>query len=105
MENGDFDLDFFMDIDVNEVLSSLRKNRDTLDTFSWIGKAFECYKINRFVGIESEKALESKANSLNQNSSFLAGLVFLNGNNSKHIQYKIRMGKDLVPSSNELKSQ
>ena len=71
--NGGINASFFIDSNLTEIMTILEDNEDILETMEWVGKAFECYQTDRFVGTESEKDLEDLAIKLNQNGEFLAG--------------------------------
>ena len=71
--NGGINASFFIDSNLTEIMTILEDNEDILETMKWVGKAFECYQTDRFVGTESEKDLEDLAIKLNQNGEFLAG--------------------------------
>ena len=107
IDGSKFDLDFLKDLDLNDLWTDLQDYEPTFEMLKWGSKAFGCYKTDRFFGFESEAELEKEAKRLNDNQEFFAGLVFLNPNNgsSNHIQYKIRMAKDAVPNSKDLKDR
>ena len=117
---NNIDIESILGFNLTEFIDDLKSNEEYLNSMEIAEYAFDCYSTNRFMGTESEKILEEKANELAQNGTFFAGLVFLheqpkivtNGANwydmvppPTHLQYKIRMGHDSVPSSNELKSK
>ena len=107
IDGSKFDLDFLKDLDLNDLWTDLQDYEATFEMLKWGSKAFGCYKTDRFFGFESEAELEKEAKRLNDNQEFFAGLVFLNPTNgsSNHIQYKIRMAKDAVPNSKNLKDR
>ena len=72
--NGDINADFFINANLTEIMNLLEENEGNLDTLKWVGKTFECYSTNRFIGLETEKELENLAQTLNGNGSFFAGI-------------------------------
>lgn len=108
-DNLDLDIETFINANVTDLVTQLLVFENMLKSMELIGKASDCYKINRFVGVSNESALEAEAMDTNgdgKSGNFLAGLVFLpSDTNSHHVQYKIRMSKDFVPSSAELKAE
>ena len=72
--NGDIDADFFINANLTEIVNLLEENEGSLDTMKWVGKTFECYSTNRFIGVETEKELENLAQTLNADGSFFAGI-------------------------------
>ena len=107
IDGSKFDLEFLKDLDLNDLWTDLQDYETAFEMLKWGGKAFGCYQTDRFVGFESESDLEKEAKKLNENQEFFAGLVFLNSSNgsSNHVQYKIRMAKDSVPNSKDLKDR
>ena len=76
--NGDINADFFINANLTEIMNLLKENEGNLDTMKWVGKTFECYSTNRFIGVDSENELEKLARTLNDDGSFFAGIfVFL----------------------------
>ena len=74
--NGDINADFFINANLTEIINLLEENEGNLDTMKWVGKTFECYSTNRFIGVETEKELESLAQTLNGDGSFFAGIFY-----------------------------
>ena len=72
--NGDINADFFINANLTEIINLLEENEGNLDTMKWVGKTFECYSTNRFIGVETEKELENLAQTLNADGSFFAGI-------------------------------
>ena len=75
--NGDINADFFINANLTEIMNLLEENEGNLDTMKWVGKAFECYSTNRFIGVDSENELEKLARTLNDDGSFFAGRFVL----------------------------
>ena len=71
--DGGIDASFFINSNLTEIMNILQDNEDILETMKWVGKAFECYQTDRFVGTESEKDLEDLAIKLNKDNEFFAG--------------------------------
>ena len=74
--NGDINADFFINANLTEIMNLLEENEGNLDTMKWVGKTFECYSTNRFIGVDSENELEKLARTLNDDGSFFAGIFF-----------------------------
>ena len=72
--NGDIDADFFINANITEIMNLLEENEGNLETMKWVGKTFECYSTNRFIGVDTEHELEKLAQTLNDDGSFFAGI-------------------------------
>ena len=72
--NGTIDVNFFLDANLTEVFTLLKDNEENLEIMKWVGKAFECYSTDRFIGVETETQLEELAQSLSEESDFFAGI-------------------------------
>eukprot|EP00095_Tigriopus_kingsejongensis_P012211 maker-scaffold927_size80360-snap-gene-0.22 protein:Tk12211 transcript:maker-scaffold927_size80360-snap-gene-0.22-mRNA-1 annotation:"atp-binding cassette" len=103
------DLSSLTDLNLPEVVRTLSEQKVVWESFQFVQHAADCYHLDRFVPSESEDDLQDLATSLKSNLSFSAGLVFLDqdldsrGWESEHVKYKIRLGKDSVPATYELK--
>ena len=85
----------------------LAQNRQNLGLAELVGDAFECYNVkDRFLAAGNESEIVQQA-LMSENGTFFAGLVFLHEShaNPKHVQYKIRMAKDMVPTTEDLKQR
>ena len=66
-------MDFFVEANLTDVENTLKDNEEILKNVEVMKQALDCYKIDRFIGVENEKMLETAAMDLNTNGSFLAG--------------------------------
>lgn len=84
---------------LDTVFNGLLYDKQVSDIVETIANIFECFSVNRFIGVQSEKELEDVAIKLNQKRLFYAGVYF--GNNgydkNKEFSYKIRMDADNTP--------
>lgn len=84
---------------LDTVFDALLHDKQVSDIVETIANIFECFSVNRFVGVESEKEMEDLAMKLNEKRLFYAGVYF--GNNGydkdKEFSYKIRMDADNTP--------
>lgn len=91
-----------------------------LGAASVLGDGLDCFETDRFVAYDSEEELEAGAKAYHKQGILMAGIVFLNveedhrptrdaGRNSSqlppHVQYKIRMDIDAVPTTKRLKAR
>lgn len=87
---------------VDMVFDALLHDKQVKDITGTIGNIFECFSVDRFIGVESEKKLEDLAVELNEKKLFLAGIAFDNGgqgsgpNETDHA-YTLRMDIDNTP--------
>ena len=72
--NGSIDADFFINANITEIMNLMEENEGNLETMKWVGKTFECYSTNRFIGVDTENELEKLAQTLNDDGSFFAGI-------------------------------
>lgn len=81
------------------VFDALLHDKQVSDIVETIANIFECFSVDRFVGVESEKELEDMAISLNEKKLFYAGVYFGNDgyDKNKEFSYKIRMDADNTP--------
>ena len=85
MINGS-DADFFINANITEIMNLLEENEGNLETMKWVGKTFDCYSTNRFIGVDTENELEKLAQTLNDDGSFFAG-IYLFFLHSKLMKY------------------
>ncbi|GAB6025804.1 hypothetical protein CHUAL_011781 [Chamberlinius hualienensis] len=108
---------------ISGILQEMGNPQRLLGAASALSKGLECFEMNRFIGFSNEDGLEQAARVLKKSSSFLAGIVFNNitvesiermkaGNKlsaisglPKHIEYKIRMDIDDVPTTKAKKER
>ena len=73
---NDIDIEAILAFNLTEFINDLKNNEEYLNAMEIAEYAFDCYLTNRFMGTESEKILEEKANELAQNGTFFAGGLF-----------------------------
>lgn len=84
---------------LDSVFDGLLHDKQVSDIVETIANIFECFSVNRFVGVETEKEMEDMAKSLNDKKLFYAGVFFGNNgyDNNKEFSYKLRMDSDNTP--------
>lgn len=84
---------------LDTVFDALLYDKQVADIVETIANIFECFAVDRFVGVESEEELEDMAKVLNQKKLFYAGIFFGNDgyDRNKEFSYKIRMDTDNTP--------
>lgn len=84
---------------LDAVFNGLLHDKQVSDIIETIANIFECFSVNRFVGVESEKEMEDMAVKLNEKKLFYAGVYFGNKgqDKNKEFSYKIRMDVDNTP--------
>lgn len=97
---ANYDVDSKM---LDAVFDGLLEDKQLLDIVETVGNIFECFSVDRFVGVNSEKELQQKALELNQKKLFHAGVYFGNDgyDKNKEFSYKIRMDIDNTPVTSE----
>ena len=71
-----------------------------------VANFLECYHLDRFQGVDSEKQLEDVAREREGNRTYLGGVVFLEVDglgSPEHVKYKIRPASYDVQDTNILK--
>lgn len=84
---------------LDTIFDALLHDKMVLDITDTVANIFDCFSVDRFVGVETEKELEDLAIELNQKKLFFAGIYFNNhgyGNHSEY-SYKLRMDVDNTP--------
>lgn len=80
------------------VFNALQNDKQTLEIVETIGNILDCFSVERFVPVESERELESKAIEMNEKKLFLAGIYFNNTESSQtNYAYTVRMDIDNTP--------
>lgn len=84
---------------LDTVFNGLLHDKQVSDIIETVANIFECFSVNRFVGVESEKELEDLALKLNDKKLFYAGIFFGNDGyeKEKEYSYKLRMDVDNTP--------
>lgn len=84
---------------LDTVFNGLLHDKQVSDIIETVANIFECFSVNRFVGVQSEKELEDVAKKLNDKKLFYAGVFFGNDgyDKEKEFSYKIRMDIDNTP--------
>lgn len=84
---------------LDSVFNGLLHDKQVSDIIETVANIFECFSVNRFVGVQSEKELEDMALKLNEKKLFYAGVFFGNDgyDKNKEFSYKIRMDVDNTP--------
>jgi hypothetical protein len=103
----------FEDADTFNLIERLAKSGGILGLVQLIGNIAQCVHLHRFIGLPNEIELENVARKLTKNHEFIAGIVFMNLDESPNtpmkiphnIEYKIRIDIDFVPSTKALKSR
>lgn len=84
---------------LDTVFDGLLHDKQVSDIIETVANIFECFSVNRFVGVESEKELEDVAIQLNDKKLFYAGIFFGNDgyDKEKEFSYTLRMDIDNTP--------
>jgi hypothetical protein len=82
---------------IENVLTNIINDKKILEVLHTIGNIFECYSVDRFVRVKSEKELEDVAFELGKKKLFYAAVFFTNDPSSNEISYKLRMDVDNSP--------
>lgn len=90
---------FNIDLKILDVIfDALLNDKQVLDIVGTIANIFECFSVDRFIGVETEDELEDMAVKLNEKKLFLAGIYFEDvGQSSTDLSYKLRMDIDNTP--------
>lgn len=84
---------------LDSVFDGLLHDKQVSDIVETIANIFECFSVNRFIGVETEQEMEDMAIKLNAKKLFYAGIYFGNNgyDNNKEFSYKLRLEADNVP--------
>lgn len=84
---------------LDAVFNGLLHDKQVSDIIETIGNIFECFSVDRFIGVETERELEEMAMKLNEKKLFYAGIFFKNNgyDKSKKFSYTLRMDIDNTP--------
>lgn len=84
---------------LDAVFDGLLHDKQVSDIIETIGNIFECFSVDRFIGVDTEFELEQMAMKLNEKKLFYAGAYFKNNGyeKDKEFAYKIRMDTDNTP--------
>lgn len=92
---------------VQQLLDGLLYDETVLMAVQVIKNILECFSVDRFVPVSTEKELEKMAKELDDKKLFFAGVYFSDPNLSKRkdVQYKLRMITDNSPVTFENKNR
>lgn len=84
---------------LDTVFDALLYDKQVKEIVATVANIFECFSVDRFVGVDSEEEMEDLAVALNDQKLYYAGVYFENNGQSKHDEYsyKIRMDADNTP--------
>lgn len=84
---------------LDAIFDGLLHDKQTSDIIETIGNIFECFSVDRFIGVETEQELEDMARVLNEKKLFYGGVYFKNNgfDKNKEFSYTIRMDIDNTP--------
>lgn len=87
---------------LDTIFDGLLHDQQVLDIINTVGNIFDCFSVDRYIGVENEKQLEELAIELNNKKLFLAGVYFGNngtgyGATGTDYSYQIRMDIDNTP--------
>ena len=87
-----------IDIDtIESVLTGVITDKQILDIVKTIGDIFDCYNVDRFIPVNSEKELEDVAYELAKKKLFYAAFYFDTNSKTNEVTYKLRMEVDNTP--------
>lgn len=93
-----------VDIDLIEgLLKSILTDTNISNVVEVISNLLDCFSVDRFVAVNSEKELEDMAQKLNDKKMYYAGVYFNENSTEKEITYSIRMDRDNTPITSENK--
>ena len=90
---------------IEATLNSIINDTRVSDVIETVGNIFDCFSVDRFIAVNSEKELEDVAHKLSQKKMFYAGFYFTNDVSTNEISYKLRMETDNTPVTIESKSR
>uniref|UniRef100_T1KYU1 ABC transporter domain-containing protein n=1 Tax=Tetranychus urticae TaxID=32264 RepID=T1KYU1_TETUR len=112
---GDEVQSFFADFTTQQQFTELLNTGGIVKLVQLITNIAQCFEHERFIGLPDEPALEAAARVYTATHELIAGVVFLNVNNTnssdgsvllpKKIAYKIRADIDFVPTTKVLKDR
>lgn len=82
---------------IESVLMGIINDKQVLDIIKTIGDIFDCYNVDRFVPVNSEKELEDVAYNLARKKLFYAAFYFDTDSKTNETSYKLRMEVDNTP--------
>jgi hypothetical protein len=82
---------------IETVLNSIVNDTRIADVIETIGNIFDCFSVDRFIGVKDEKELEDVAYELAKKKMFYAAVLFTNDASSNETSYKLRMEVDNTP--------
>lgn len=84
---------------LDTVFDGLLHDKQVSDIVETIANIFDCFSVNRFIGVGSEKELEDMAIKLNAKKLFYGAVYFGNDGypKNKEFSYKLRMEADNTP--------
>lgn len=88
---------------LDTIFDALLHDKQTAEIVATVANIFECFSVDRFVGVNSEEELEDLAVVLNDQKLFYAAVYFENDGHPKQneIAYKIRVDSDNTPGTLE----
>lgn len=95
---------------IDTIVDGLLYDQQVADIVKTVANIFECFSVDRFIGVESEEQLEELAVELNKKKLFLAAVHFGNegmggGAKSQDYSYELRMDIDNTPMTLENKNR
>lgn len=96
-----------LDLDsIENAVSSIVNDTKVLEVIRIAGNALECYSVNRFVSVNSEKELEDRAFELSKKKLFWGAVYFVNSDSKDNeTTYKLRMETENTPKTVENKNR
>ncbi|KAG5682948.1 hypothetical protein PVAND_012265 [Polypedilum vanderplanki] len=82
---------------IEMVIDSVINEDQVLLVIETIGNIFDCYNVDRFIPVNSEKELEDAAFNLAKKKLFYAAVFFTNDKKTNETTYKLRMEVDNTP--------
>jgi hypothetical protein len=82
---------------IETVLTSIVNDTRIYEVLKTVGNILDCFSVDRFVPVKTEKELEDLAYELSKKKLFYAAVFFTNNASSNEITYKLRMEVDNSP--------
>lgn len=95
---------------IDTIVDGLLYDQQVADIVKTIANIFDCFSVDRFIGVESEQQLEELAVKLNKKKLFMAAVHFGNegqggGAKGQDYSYELRMDIDNTPMTLENKNR
>ncbi|XP_074594749.1 phospholipid-transporting ATPase ABCA1-like [Brevipalpus obovatus] len=103
-------LGLFEDLESSRLVERFVNSGGILGLVQLAGNIAQCFELKRFISFSDEVSMEVAARQFTKSHELIAGIVFLNINETsqslpKNVEYKIRADIDFVPTTKALKDR